>query len=591
MVLKTSRRYANGITSQELSKLDQDDQIGISTVWSAFSAAPSRHRELMLQGVLAQCCFPQLSFLAASVRDLLKIDFLSALPAEIGLRILCFLDPTSLCKAAQVSRKWRELADDDAVWHRMCEQHIDRKCTKCGWGLPLLDRQRLRTEKRLMQLRLERSQAKSHTNSLTAASSSIPQPIIASTSGATSDNPYHAAAYMSDDSNDGDTNSKRKKRESEEETMLATKRVCTSLAATVPEQTGFQQTLRPWKDVYRDRFMVGTNWKYGRSTLKVLNGHTNGVMCIQFDDNILVSGSYDCTIKIWDIETGEELRTLRGHALGVRCLQFDKTKLVSGSLDGTLKVWDMKAGKVIRTFPGHTGAVIALHFDSTILASGSQDMTIRVRNFKDCSRVVLNGHTDWVNSVRVHAASQTLYSASDDRTVRMWDLVSKTCVRVFDEHVCQVQQVLPLPIDFDLPDETDPTDDLSPKPNHTPSISSTTSTLALAPSRSQSSRPAHPRYVLSGGLDSTIRLWDVNAGRCVRTFFGHLEGVWALAADTLRMISGANDGMVKIWDPRTGRCERTITGHNGPVTCVALSDRRMATGSEDYSVRLYDFVG
>jgi len=538
----------------------------------------------MLQGILAQCCFPQLSFLAWSVRDLLKIDFLAALPQEIGLRILCFLDPTSLCKAAQVSRTWRELADDDAVWHRMCEQHIDRKCTKCGWGLPLLDRQRLRTEKRLQQLRLERGP----TAARRKPSKTIPKPILSASASTNADNPYHSSAYMSDDSDAESSSSAGRKRAHAEEDLMTTKRVCTNLASgTTTEMPGFQSTLRPWKDVYRDRFVVGTNWKYGRYTQKVLSGHTNGVMCLQFDDNILVSGSYDSTIKIWDIETGQELRTLTGHALGVRCLQFDKTKLVSGSLDGTLKVWDMRSGQVIRTFPGHDGAVISLHFDGMILASGSQDKTIRVRNFKDCSRVVLRGHTDWVNAVKVHAASQTLYSASDDCTVRVWDLVSKTCVRVFNEHAGQVQQVLPLPIDFELPE---PEGDASAGSDDERQEEDTVSALELAPIASHS-RPANPRYIISGGLDSTIRLWDVNTGRCVRTFFGHLEGVWALAADTLRMISGANDGMVKVWDPRTGKCERTLTGHSGPVTCVGLSDRRMATGSEDHSIRLYDFVG
>ena len=98
-------------------------------MWSLFSAAPSKHRELMLQGIITQCCFPQLSTVSREVQEQLKIDFLTALPAELSYKILCHLDTVSLCKAAQVSRRWRHLADDDVVWHRMCEQHIDRKCT------------------------------------------------------------------------------------------------------------------------------------------------------------------------------------------------------------------------------------------------------------------------------------------------------------------------------------------------------------------------------------------------------------------------------------------------------------------------------
>ena len=64
-------------------------------MWSLFSAAPSKHRNLMLQGILAQCRFPQLSFISSSVRNLIKIDFLAALPTELGFKILCYLDTTS----------------------------------------------------------------------------------------------------------------------------------------------------------------------------------------------------------------------------------------------------------------------------------------------------------------------------------------------------------------------------------------------------------------------------------------------------------------------------------------------------------------
>ena len=67
-----------------------------------------------------------------------------------------------------------------------------------------------------------------------------------------------------------------------------------------------------------------------------------------------------------------------------------------------------------------------------------------------------------------------------------------------------------------------------------------------------------------------------------------MEGVWALAADALRVVSGAQDRMVKVWDTR-GKCERTFTGHAGPVTCIGLSERRMCTGGEDGEVRMYSF--
>lgn len=142
---------------QELDKLTSADQQAITHVWSLFSAAPSRHRELMLQGVLAQLCFPQLSLVSREVGEALKIDFIAALPVEIAQKVLCFLDTVSLTKAAQVSQRWRLLADDDAVWVRMCEQHVNRKCTKCGWGLPLLERKKLRNYTRARQLAKDNS--------------------------------------------------------------------------------------------------------------------------------------------------------------------------------------------------------------------------------------------------------------------------------------------------------------------------------------------------------------------------------------------------------------------------------------------------
>ena len=541
----------------------------------------------MLRGILTQCCFPQLSFLSGSVRDLIRIDFLTALPPEISFKILCYLDTTSLCKAAQVCQRWRSLADDDVVWHKMCEQHIDRKCVKCGWGLPLLERKRLRATKRQIQLRA------------TGRGMNVWSPEIS---------PYPEAAILHDSVPEQYTPQEvsrvtgKGKRKTSVESMgsalsspesVSKKR---RLGTTTGDAGGsyFQPKFRPWKDVYKDRFKVGTNWKHGRFSTNVFKGHSNGVMCLQFDESILATGSYDNTIKIWDIETGQEIRTLRGHEKGIRALQFDDTKLISGSIDKSLKIWNWRTGECISTYTGHAEGVISLHFDSTILASGSVDHTIKIWNFEDKSTFLLRGHTDWVNAVRVDSASRTVFSASDDCTVRLWDLDSKSCIKVFEGHVGQVQQVLPLPADF----EYEETVEEAEEHNDTSSASGEEGLDCLPQSASpfhqfgdtfQQDRPLPPRYMLTSALDSTIRLWNVASGKCLRTFFGHIEGVWALAADTLRVVSGSEDRTVKIWDARTGRCEGTYVGHTGPVTCIGLSDSRIVTGSEDGEIRLYSF--
>ncbi|KAK4238984.1 hypothetical protein C8A03DRAFT_14600 [Achaetomium macrosporum] len=562
---------------RELDKLTPADQQAITHVWSLFSAAPARHRELMLQGVLSQLCFPQLSLVSREVSEALKIDFITALPVEIAQKILCYLDTVSLTKAAQVSQRWRMLADDDAVWVRMCEQHVNRKCTKCGWGLPLLERKKLRNYTRARQLAKDNSNGR-----IQELDDSYPR-------------------------SDTQVSLPSAKRQAESTDEPENKRRC------VEKQPEQEPKTRSWKAVYRDRWQVGYNWKYGRCSVKTLKGHTNGVTCLQLDDNILATGSYDATIKIWNIETGEEIRTLHGHTRGIRALQFDESKLISGSLDNTIKIWNWHTGECISTLQGHTDGVVSVHFDAQLLASGSIDKSVKIFDFNSKEAFCLKGHTDWVNCTRLDISSRTVMSSSDDTTIKLWDLDTKQVIRTYEGHVGHVQQVLLLPPEYEPDDEVltgssgsgDNSDTHSVASGgdgaatvsfmHTERCSSSPSCdeeirLMYGPSfTSDPSRPLPPRYFLSAGLDSTIRLWDSATGRCLKTMFGHLEGVWSLAGDTIRVISGANDGMVKCWEPRAGKCDATFVGHRGPVTCVGLSDSRMASGSEDGEVRIYSF--
>ncbi len=177
---------------------------------------------------------------------------------------------------------------------------------------------------------------------------------------------------------------------------------------------------RAWKDVYRDRFRVGNNWRNGRCAVKVFRGHSNGVTCLQIDDVMMATGSYDATIRIWNLETGEQTRVLRGHMQGIRSLQFDDKILVSGSLDGTMKIWNWHTGELLSTLVCHQGGVISVNLDGEWLASGSTDKTIKVFNLKTKESFSLKGHGDWVNQVRIDGTvSRTLFSASDDCKVKL----------------------------------------------------------------------------------------------------------------------------------------------------------------------------
>jgi F-box/WD-40 domain protein MET30 len=78
-----------------------------------------------------------------------------------------------------------------------------------------------------------------------------------------------------------------------------------------------------------------------------MEGHKSGVHCLDFNENTLITGSGDKTIRMWDMQTRECTKVLEGHTSGVCCLQYNndnKNQLVSGSWDKTIRVWDLTNG-------------------------------------------------------------------------------------------------------------------------------------------------------------------------------------------------------------------------------------------------------
>jgi small GTP-binding protein len=103
---------------------------------------------------------------------------------------------------------------------------------------------------------------------------------------------------------------------------------------------------------------------------------------------------------------------------------------------------------------------------------------------------------------------------------------------------------------------------------------------------------AYQRRALSSSADKTVRLWDVDTGRCLCVLEGHTHFVYGMAwsADQRRALSSSADKTVRLWDVDTGRCLRVLTGHMSQVGCVAWSadQRRVLSGSMDNTMRLWD---
>lgn len=170
-----------------------------------------------------------------------------------------------------------------------------------------------------------------------------------------------------------------------------------------------------------------------------LIGHTDWVwdVVVTPDGHYVVSASADRTLKVWDLETKTEKYTLTGHHDAVRAVAITPNgeKIISASSDQTLKVWDLKSGLELCTLSGHTGTIVCVTItpDGRQVISASSDHTIKIWDIeRGVETGTLQGHRSDVNHVVITPNGERIVSTSDDGTVKIWGLATQAILQTFD---------------------------------------------------------------------------------------------------------------------------------------------------------------
>jgi F-box and WD-40 domain protein 1/11 len=272
----------------------------------------------------------------------------------------------------------------------------------------------------------------------------------------------------------------------------------------IADQHKFYKEL--YAKILKDKDQVNQNWIEGKCSTKKIHcrsENSKGVYCLQYDNEKIVSGLRDNTIKIWDKKKYECVKTLSGHTGSVLCLQYDKNIIVSGSSDTTVRVWDLKTGQNVQTLFNHKEAVLHLRFMDGLMVTCSKDRQIIVWDMHSPTDIqikrTLVGHRAAVNVVDFD--QRYIVSASGDRTIKVWHTSTCEFVRTLNGH-----------------------------------------------RRGIACLQYRGNLVVSGSSDFTIRLWDIECGECLRVLEGHDELVRCIRFDNKRIVSGAYDGKIKVWD-------------------------------------------
>lgn len=258
------------------------------------------------------------------------------------------------------------------------------------------------------------------------------------------------------------------------------------------------------------------------------------------------------------------------------------------------------------TFKGHSEGINDLSFtsDSRFLATASDDKTIRIWDVQRGSSdalVELKGHTNFVFALSFNPSSNLLVTGGFDEKVKMWDPRTGGCVSTIEAHSEAITSV-----SMNL----DGTCIASSSFDGLVRLWDTSTSSCLRTFYAEGNPPVssvkfspNGKFVLTGTLDDRLRLWNINNvssanGGCAKTYSGHKNSKFCthsafIVADTSnpRIMSGSEDGKVHIYGVNNKKTQQVINSHKDAVLAVdsSIKNDLLVTGGmeKDPTVRFW----
>jgi eukaryotic-like serine/threonine-protein kinase len=335
--------------------------------------------------------------------------------------------------------------------------------------------------------------------------------------------------------------------------------------------------------------------------VRSLDGHTARVRSIDFspDGKLAATGSRDGTVRIWDASNGQELKKLsvkkNGQPLETNDLQFtpDGKTLIAATNSG-IKAWEVSSGKILFNLSEASPALsIAVSPDGKLFAHGGVDFAVYIYETgtgKPVSRIAR--HEATINQIVFSPDNKLIASASSDRTVRFFNVESGAEIQNLKAHLSDAWSIAFSPDGkFIATSGTDfkaflwDTAEVMKTSSFDFAFGTYIGWSAISADRT---KVALTYNVLKGFSEQIV--WDIAAKKKIVGFSNERIESGAFSRDGAILATGHPNGEIAFWNSVSGAEIRRFKAHDGAVNACAFSPdgNRLVSGSHDGAVKIWN---